>query len=1289
MKKQKFHHRILSAAILMAAICLFPVLIPTAQAQSSNWAADDDAVESRKIERYQQIVDQSPEKSYAFQQLMNTVGKGSAYQNLIATYEQKVKQKPKNFNLNMVLGHIYQYGGRTADAIRSYRNALEIKETPLVYLSIAAAEAENKNFEQAVQSYEAALNLSPSKEQRQDIWRSLAEISLYRRDMERAKVCFAELIKIEPNSLFIRRELAQIYAQNRLYEDARNVLLESQKLSSLSSSDKDQIELEIARLYEQEGADDEALARYDALSQRLGANHWMQREIIGHQVDIHRRQGTLAGLAQSLEKSWKSPSYTQHLELADLYDESRQSEAALDHIQKAIAQSPKSPEAREKLIQYYRSHGMNAEMIQARKDLIKAVPDNPDYRFQLYEIWIQEKKIDEAMALLDEMTKKFSNDFEVLHEVAEHFLENGRRSKARDIYVNWVKKHPRDIEALEALGNYYFDNDEKKEALSTWASIEKIPMDKQLKNETLARIYEEHGYFLEAESLYANAVSADAKDCEARSKYAEMLTRNKEKERALKAWLDLGKVCPNDATQSVAAKQISAFYRTSPKTVDFLKNRCEQDSNDLSARKIFFMASLAAGSNKGLEESEKLLKAYLARHPGDEAAIYALSANQRALGNDEEARSTLTSLLDKNESARYGALVALAEQDADSGNLETAQKELSEALALNASDAEIHEKLGDILVKRHQYEDALHTYETASQIDNQNFDVAFKAATLHSILGNDSEADALYIQIATKGSDETLMTRAAQRVIDDYAWKGTLDELVKVFMPLTRSRLHKTLYLDILLQIADAQAQPHILTLRTMDARQANTARHELKSLSETYSSVLVESLLANDVSLYERALALSAWIASSSVIQILGQQIESAPVSEIGRETQETALIVLAHAQSPIAIPTLKSCIESKNPRRLREIAIWALGLISTPQAMDELVKLTSSSIDSFRALAVIGLGRHGVHLDTIHSMIEDPSPLVQSAIFWALAHNRDSSMTQIIDEKIKGFWTTPNELWALSRLNARDTSTNILTQLWCGKPQNRAMSIRVMRTSSSEAVPDLSQMTRAEMLDQFIVKNNSEYATGFNVEALLDEFAQIETADYTESTAGNWLNSHTDGFIEMVSAVAGETQRYSLGGDCRLQMLSDLVGDNEETGLTRSDPAQKPLFEQTAQILEPYLVKWVESSDNQLLSQLSLRAGAVFQSATLLSTAIKTAKSSDSLAARIKAADAIAIYSNEQAQSALRELAGDSHYLVRATALSHLDPALPQNKSLLEKATGDSILIVSETAKKQLAGQ
>ena len=87
-------------AALLASILCFGVVgefIPVREASAqSDWQASDGDREARKIERYQQVAEQSPEKSYAFSQLMALVGKGAAYRKLVETYEKKAAAKPKS-----------------------------------------------------------------------------------------------------------------------------------------------------------------------------------------------------------------------------------------------------------------------------------------------------------------------------------------------------------------------------------------------------------------------------------------------------------------------------------------------------------------------------------------------------------------------------------------------------------------------------------------------------------------------------------------------------------------------------------------------------------------------------------------------------------------------------------------------------------------------------------------------------------------------------------------------------------------------------------------------------------------------------------------------------------------------------------------------------------------------------------------------------------------------------------------------------------------------------------------
>ena len=621
------------------------------------------------------------------------------------------------------------------------------------------------------------------------------------------------------------------------------------------------------------------------------------------------------------------------------------------------------------------------------------------------------------------------------------------------------------------------------------------------------------------------------------------------------------------------------------------------------------------------------------------------------------------------------------------GDFEAAQNHLSEALKLNASDGDLHERLGDVLLKRRLYEEASNNYETAFQIDNRNFGVAFKNATCLSIMGKDKEADELYSRIVTDASDEALMLKAAQRTIDDHTFHNTLDELAKSWMTLARSKQHKSLYLDILMQLAEAQAQPHILTMRTRGTQNLYSARYALKTLSETYNSVLVESLLSEDTALNARALELSAWLASPGVIQILSQKIENASPDESGRELQFKAMTAIAHAQSPAAIPIIKEFMQSKYSRPLREYAIWAMGLIQSPQAAAELVKALDLNFDSYRALAVIGLARQKSNIEQIRKLLtSDPSNLVKKTAAWALAYNRDTKSSKTIENVSSDQVLSPYMLWTLNQTQGKMAAEKTLTALWCGEGDSRNMAARLIRTPIQSEPVDLMMITQAEAQGIFQRNNRkSVYSSNFNFDMLLNHFADLETAQYESNSPDEWLTQNQETFVETVYKISQDRMDHWNNNQCKVQMLDDMTSPHHIVGFDYRNQSQLPILTQAAKRIEPQLKRWMSETEGNL-SLLSLKATALIGSNQLLQDVIAVAKSDSSMSKRLQAMDTIAVYHTPQSQAAMRSLASDPHYLIRANAMQYLDPANAEDRTILQNAGKDPYLVVAETAKQRL---
>ena len=1280
-------------------------------AYSQDWAANDQSIDARRAERYQQLVDQSPEESYAFNQLMQSVGKGgTAYEKLIKSYEQKVEKKPNNYNLRMVLGHMYRYGGRLDQAMHAYREAEKLNSTALVAMSIAKIEAESRNYVEATNAYERALSLSSSKDQKIEILRAMAEIAIARRDLARAKDCFSQLIALD-DSVFLRRELSQVYAQNNMFDEARNVLKEAKNSRAISADEKYRLDLDIATLWEQDNNDEQAKRVYDELEAKLPASHWMKRELITRQIDIARRQGDVSSLVSTLEKQWKNPSLEQRLELAQLYDEVGRTNDAETQYKKAISSKSDNAEAREKYITFLKSHGRIEDANKARTERlkVKSLSTNFEYHYELYEAYIQQKRLDDALKVLDNARNVFKSDFDVLQRIAQAYMLHGRDAKALDIFTAEVNAHPSDMNAIEALGDFYDTQGQKKLALETWQKIERISsVDKTTRLESLARIYDEHGYPTEALSLYERVTKENPDDCTMLRCYADALSRNRLFEQSVEAYENLSDKCKNEAITRTAAKSVAQIQENRGNVERALNRaitRAQATPGDPARTR--FAALLALALDRPTD-ALKTVENYTAAHPQDADMAQTLVTLYEAARLNDKARSKLESLTAQSSpDARRTALIALAEFDEARGDLVKARENLSQALEIDANDADTNEKMGDLLTRQRQYADAANYYQIASQINNANASYAFKHATSLSMIGQDDVADDIYIKIVSSSNDESLIRRAAERSIDYHAWKNNLEKLENTWKALLYSTQRRDLYVGIMLKIAQLQAQPHILAIKTQSPRSAIANRHALRDLAERHARAIIEGLQSKDTALAAQALNAAQWFANASVIEMLINQFDTTSSNTLGRQQQLDAVRAMAHAQLPAAVSALANFYKNSTlSRSLREHALWALGLIPSSESRKILHNALNDPLDSFRELAILGLVRQGEKSPKFDELAKsDPSRNVQNVAAWALAASQSPELDAVVknlqpsyesdafpdtlakatqDNKTNDVYH-PYQLWMLSRVKNEKTAQRLLEVSWIVGGELRTVAAELICADADS--PDLSALTMFEAQGRFFGNSEGFYASRVELEALLD--SAVLTNAY-QKHAKSWFEAHPVALKNAITRVlTGSGKSY----DAALTRLSDdLTRANSPFADALSSPDVRNVIRDALSSLRPSLINWLDACQDACPSDnASEKAAAALRLASaydlgLSQKIVDLASQSSDRKMQFEAIKALSLSSDTLARQALCSLANHDDWLVRATAVESLNPANAQERDALNNALNDPYAIVRDAALKRL---
>ncbi len=1283
-----------------------------ASVYAQDWSASDNSIEARRIERYQQLVDQSPEESYAFNQLMQATGKGTAYEKLVRTYESKVAKSPSNYNLRMVLGHIYRYGGRLDQAMGSYREAEKLKSTALVALSIAKVESESRNYAEASVAYQRALQLTTSKDQKIEILRAMAEIALSRRDMATAEDCFSQLIALD-DSVFLRRELSQLYAQNRMYDQARAMLEKAKSIRGLSNDEKYRLDLDIGSLWEQERRDDEASRVYENLDARLPSGHWMKRELASRRIDMARRTGNVESLLKILETQWKSPTLEQRLELAQLYDETGRTADAENQYKKAMALKSDNAETHEKYIAFLMSHGRTADANQARLNRLKVKSLNTvfDYHYELYEAYVQQKRIDDAIKVLDNARNLFKSDFDTLQRIADAYMVHGRSSKALEIYTTQVKNHPNDINAIEAMGDYYDTQGLRQLALDTWKKIENVSMDKTTKLETLARIYDEHGYADESMALYAKVVKDNPRDCQLLRSYAEVLSRGNRSQEAVEAYENLSDICQNEATTQIAARAVAQIQRSkgnADKAMARALSRAEASPTDVSRTRFAAMLALALNMP---EKAIPLLEAYTSSHAQDADMAQNLVSLYNAADMEAKARTTLESLTTQSTAnARRSALLALAEFYEGHGEFEEAQRSLSEALEIDSNDAETNAYLADILTKRRHYAEASNYYQIASQIDPQNAAYAYKYATSLSMNGKDEEADTIYLNIVSTSTDETLILRSAEHALDYHAWKGDLEKLETAWRPLLYSNQRRELYVELLLRVASLQAQPHIIKIRTQPARETLASRHALSELASRHSRTLTQALLSGDTALVAQGLNAAEWYAGPNVIDTLGSMFDTSSVHALDRDRQLQAVRAMAHAQHASAVPMLSTIYnQALYVRALREHALWALGLIASDASRKVLTQALDAPLDSFRMLAILGLVRQNVYSDKMVTMAKkDPSRRVQNIAAWAVAVLDTGKALQDVVGSLQPSYESdqfaemlskatadnstdtvfhPYQLWILSRLNSELASRRILEVRWFVSGSLHTMAANIIR--SNDAVFDLSMLTPFEAQNRIFETHSGYYENSVSVESLLDDCISNASSQMTDATSV-WFSQHTQALSEAIGAVLSGPldARHD---EARKRLSDDLTQASSPFVLALKDGAIQRVIRDALMPFKTQLAQWMTACQGACSAEKSARAMVAMRLASrydigLEETIAQMASSASERKMQFAAIQAMGLSQNSDLRKALITLAQHEDWLVRATAVENLDPALAEEAALLQSALQDEYAMIRDVAKRRL---
>ena len=352
---QKPHHPgSLTRSFLLAALVLgllVPFVGSTAQAE---WQLRRKDRWSRISKRLEAMLLARPESGYALKQIMRHYRKKGGTKALLKRLHFLQKKRPNSLNITQAIALIYLKSQRYQKAIRllkflKSRKTSKAKSMRL-HEYLGKAYLRQSQWKKARRIFLKLLAQTPApgkkasrsqKAQRLRILQLLLQLSERQRQWKLATIYGEQILQLNPKNVQMRLRLAQFLKLQGRPKEAIQQLQRS--LKRLPRTQRPSLYKELAVYHLQANDFAKSLKAIQIARSQLAPRHWLHRELLVLEIQVHRKQGTLLSLVQIFEKKAKRNKRLYLPKIAEIQKELGLSQAALRTYEKLFKQFPAHP----------------------------------------------------------------------------------------------------------------------------------------------------------------------------------------------------------------------------------------------------------------------------------------------------------------------------------------------------------------------------------------------------------------------------------------------------------------------------------------------------------------------------------------------------------------------------------------------------------------------------------------------------------------------------------------------------------------------------------------------------------------------------------------------------------------------------------------------------------------------------------------------------------------------------------------------------------------------------------
>lgn len=436
-----------------------------------------------------------------------------------------------------------------------------------------------------------------------------ARLAQQKGEREQAVLLLKQAIERDPASVYLKRELAVEYVQQK---DLPNALA---ALEEILSSHPDDIEALIiyGHIKQAQNQLDQASQAYEKVI-ALDKSQQETYLLLGGIYLQQERDDDARRVFTELVGNFPD-AYTGHFFLGKLYGRQGQKEKAANEFKKALEIEPTLLEPRFELIDLYRSDGKSDVIIRTYEDILKNNPLNIRASLELGLIYWKEGRRRDAETLFLEMGRRSTSEFDVILKVIQTYLEPDRYQDAIIVIQGLLKGAPDnpDLNHLAGIAHYGLKQNDK--ALTHFLKV--TPQSRFYPDAVvhIAFLYRDGGETGKAVELLEKSVMDNPANAEFRYYLGTFYEEAEDYDRAVEMLGQAVRLEPEETKYLFRLGVAYDKWGRKEESIETMKSVIRLDPQDASA--LNYLGYTYADLGQNLAEAERLIQEALKVKPDD------------------------------------------------------------------------------------------------------------------------------------------------------------------------------------------------------------------------------------------------------------------------------------------------------------------------------------------------------------------------------------------------------------------------------------------------------------------------------------------------------------------------------------------------------------------------------------------------------------------------------------------------------------------------------------------------